>query len=702
YDNKGGYSSASLRYNLSSNLIVAGDTELNIIVPLVMLSGMVTDTAGNPVPGTNIQSTSGSSRSTSGSDGSYRMLLLPDTYTVRVTPPSSIYPPFYLRDITIYSNLTRDIKFGFLDSDDDGYADSADAFPFNENEWLDTNGDGIGDNADLDDDADGMPDIWESLYAGLNTKINDAIGDIDGDGKTNYQEFLDGSDPINLTISDILLWEAINTLNWNDTSDLSLVGLEPDSLYAFVSNCLADTPEYNYVLEIYPPDKNYGPELCQWIHENYKKYPIPAGPDLYNDGRPIITPFLDDVWDNQISIVSSISTAKFNTVYKGMPYSDRRFEVISMIDDYPIPLMGTDNLESYLFTYDTRDDSNGIATDINEWIDHLKDVTQYYGRPIDTLTIVAHGTPGIIHMSGGFKLLEGEHGFKFMYDSNTMQAFAQLRGDGIIAPCDSVILLFACYVGQTEAGKEFVQKLADYSGATVYANTQATGKSKEGSTRDWTLDVMRRPSNYVSCPTTKQQPVRAIDEASFMFPGGLIVEIPAQSLTSNGTILVTDVTDNAKLELVNTENLYQAWNIIFNETSIAEQASITVNMPVVLGLNLADIDSSRISVKYWDIKSGLWSELGITNISVNTFLNTVTFQTSHTSTFGVFIDDPPAIGDINRDGIIDQSDVNLIKTFLNHPISECQDCDLDGDGRITILDARKIVTLCTCPRCVCP
>ena len=52
-----------------------------------------------------------------------------------------------------------------LDYDGDGFdrakAVPWDAFPFDPNEWLDTDGDGIGDNADKDDDGDGCPDTEE-------------------------------------------------------------------------------------------------------------------------------------------------------------------------------------------------------------------------------------------------------------------------------------------------------------------------------------------------------------------------------------------------------------------------------------------------------------------------------------------------------------------------------------------------------------
>lgn len=49
------------------------------------------------------------------------------------------------------------------DADRDGVPDADDAFPLDPNESIDTDGDGIGNNADLDDDDDGSPDAVEAL-----------------------------------------------------------------------------------------------------------------------------------------------------------------------------------------------------------------------------------------------------------------------------------------------------------------------------------------------------------------------------------------------------------------------------------------------------------------------------------------------------------------------------------------------------------
>ena len=58
------------------------------------------------------------------------------------------------------------------------------------------------------------------------------------------------------------------------------------------------------------------------------------------------------------------------------------------------------------------------------------------------------------------------------------------------------------------------------------------------------------------------------------------------------------------------------------------------------------------------------------------------------------------IGDLDNDGDVDRDDLNILLASRNQPSSGPDDPkDLDGDGMITALDARKLTQLCTRPRC---
>ena len=105
-----------------------------------------------------------------------------------------------------YAALLQYLNATNPDRDGDGVNNDQDAFPDDPKESVDTDKDKIGNNADTDDDNDGMPDVWEVKY-GLNPlSASDANSDADSDGISNLLEYKDGSDPkVKTVVPDLAL-----------------------------------------------------------------------------------------------------------------------------------------------------------------------------------------------------------------------------------------------------------------------------------------------------------------------------------------------------------------------------------------------------------------------------------------------------------------------------------------------------------------
>ena len=134
------------------------------------------------------------------------------------------------------------------DSDGDGIEDAADKFPLDPGESLDTDNDGTGNNADTDDDNDGMPDTWEGQY-GFNPLVSDASGDFDGDGLTNLQECINGSNPITVvTVKNDYNNDGIAGWIWKGQSN----GVETQSQIWQLTLPL-QSPNFSAPARSYPP-----------------------------------------------------------------------------------------------------------------------------------------------------------------------------------------------------------------------------------------------------------------------------------------------------------------------------------------------------------------------------------------------------------------------------------------------------------------
>jgi len=130
--------------------------------------------------------------------------------------------------------------------------------------------------AALDSDGDGMPDVWEIAHFLDRLDATDAVADTDGDGQTNLQEYLAGTDPrVASSVLRILNIERSGNdviLTWASVSN-RLYGV-------YRADGLANPPLWNALtsgLAANAPTRT-------WTHSNALSPPTGAGAHVYRVG----------------------------------------------------------------------------------------------------------------------------------------------------------------------------------------------------------------------------------------------------------------------------------------------------------------------------------------------------------------------------------------------------------------------------------
>ena len=142
-------------------------------------------------------------------------------YGLDNTDPSDANGDLDNDGLTNLSEYTLGTKPNNTDSDEDGLNDGAEVNEYETNPSdSDTDQDGLNDGEEVnthqtsptesDTDADGMPDGWEVLYE-LNPLIDDSLLDKDNDGRTNIEEYTQGSNPAITDVVDIEPNDTIET-----------------------------------------------------------------------------------------------------------------------------------------------------------------------------------------------------------------------------------------------------------------------------------------------------------------------------------------------------------------------------------------------------------------------------------------------------------------------------------------------------------
>jgi hypothetical protein len=107
------------------------------------------------------------------------------------------YVRVYGANVKVTNTYALNISLtGGADFDNDGVADVDDALPEDPSEQFDNDGDLIGNNADPDDDNDGLPDAYE-LANGFDPLVSSDTfeDDADDDGYSDFSEYLADTDP---------------------------------------------------------------------------------------------------------------------------------------------------------------------------------------------------------------------------------------------------------------------------------------------------------------------------------------------------------------------------------------------------------------------------------------------------------------------------------------------------------------------------
>ncbi len=140
-----------------------------------------------------------------------------------------------------------------------------------------------------------------------------------------------------------------------------------------------------------------------------------------------------------------------------------------------------------------------------------------------------------------------------------------------------------------------------------------------------------------------------------------------------------------------------AYEISVTDIQGSPVSDLDEKIAVTLEYNQDDILCDLyLNISFYDELSEQWTELPS---AVDKENHTVTAETYKPGKFAIF--EPLISCDPGCDGNEDCDDFCLVKFYINRPASECPECDIDGDGAVTIMDIRKLVMMCSYTRCSC-
>ncbi|MDP8568595.1 metallophosphoesterase [Methylophilus aquaticus] len=136
----------------------------------------------------------------------------------------------------------------------------------------------------------------------------------------------------------------------------------------------------------------------------------------------------------------------------------------------------------------------------------------------------------------------------------------------------------------------------------------------------------------------------------------------------------------------------------------------------VLSLNYANHSSGSLAIVGKPLNSGTWDKVANRNFGGNKKFVVGAWKAGYgLGTYGVdpvrrtawavvnrggeFAVAQGLDGDLNNDGVIDSRDLALVNQNLNKEANVFPDADFDNDGKITVLDTRKLALICSLTNC---
>jgi len=542
------------------------------------------------------------------------------------------------------------------DTDSDGVNDKEDELPLNPDEQLDNDKDGIGNNADLDDDNDQMPDQWELQYGLDPFSSSDATQDKDNDGWTNLTEFNEGTIP---TEADT---DSDGTLDGNDAFPLDgseWVDTDNDS----IGNNLDSDDDNDGMLDVWEMAFSLDPISSHDASEdsdgdgrnNLEEHAQHTDP-LVADSPPtalryniteIVKPFngrATDINDNgdvvgYLCFYCGQSTSAW--VYSdenGVEYKPTAYKIFNHGINNSGQIVGSSGSNNWSFNPFIWDEINGAQSFL---------FSSGIAKKISNLGHVAgvsFGTPNRAFIWKEDEPTQYLGSLGGASDALDVNDHGIAVGQSYLETSLYHAFIYNSEEGMQDIGTLYPNDLGSSSALAINASNQVVG---------WSESNTGYPSAFTWDETNSMSSLTGL---------GYIAK--AYDINDQGVI----VGDGSKPGIGNRA-------IIWNDGAARD-------------LNeLIPTDSSWV----------LSSATGINN--KGQIIGIGIFEGEKT----VFRLDPIiTTGDIQMDGDVDRDDLIILFAERNTDTSESTcgtACDLDGDGKITVLDARKLALLCTRPRC---